>query len=54
MDGLLVGMVYAGGMTLGTKYSLPRPLTYLTKFTAILDDVNANEGPGSGFVPIGS
>ncbi|OBG36702.1 hypothetical protein [Mycolicibacter heraklionensis] len=54
MDGLLVGMVYAGGMTLGGKYSLPRPLTYLTKFNAILDDVNASEGPGSGFVPIGS
>ncbi|QZA09639.1 S1 family peptidase [Mycolicibacter heraklionensis] len=54
MDGLLVGMVYAGGVTLGSRYSLPRALTYLTKFSAILDDVNAGDGPGSGFVPIGS
>lgn len=53
-DGLLTGMAYAGGTTIGNRYSLPKALTYLTKIGAILDAVNAGEGPGSGFVPIGS
>lgn len=53
MDGLLVGMVYGFGVSPGTKYRAPGTMTYLTKFAAILDDVNAGDGPGSGFVPIG-
>lgn len=53
-DGLLTGMAYAGGMTIGNKFSPPRLLTHLTKIGAILDAVNARDGPGSGFVPIGS
>lgn len=53
MDGLLVGMVYGFGVTAGSKVTLPKTLTYLTKFNAILADVNAGDGPGSGFVPIG-
>lgn len=54
MDGQLVGMAYRGGTTIGNRYSLPKALTYLTQIGAILGDVNAGEGPGSGFVPIGS
>lgn len=54
MDGLLVGLVYGGGVHPGTKFAPPRGLTYLTKFSAILADVDTSDGPGSGFVPIGS
>jgi len=54
VDGLLVGLVYGGAVTMGSKYSLPSALTYLTRFSAILADVNAGDGPGSGFAPIGS
>jgi hypothetical protein len=54
MDGLLVGMVDAGGIVWGGRYTPPRAVTYLTKASAILDDVNAGDGPGSGFVPIGN
>ncbi|MCV7084397.1 hypothetical protein [Mycolicibacter hiberniae] len=52
--GRLVGLVYGGAATLGGKYRPSKPLTYFTKFSAILADVNAGDGPGSGFVPIGS
>ncbi|WP_024442051.1 MULTISPECIES: hypothetical protein [unclassified Mycobacterium] len=54
MDGRLVGLVYGGAATMGGKYRPAKPLTYFTRFSAILADVNAGDGPGSGFVPIGS
>ncbi|MEB3068546.1 S1 family peptidase [[Mycobacterium] vasticus] len=54
VDGLLVGLVYGGAVSPGNRFSLPMPLTYFTRFSAILDDVNAGDGPGNGFVPIGS
>ncbi|WP_041317788.1 hypothetical protein [Mycolicibacter sinensis] len=54
MDGLLVGMVVGGGITWGGRSTPSLPITYVTKFSAILADVNAGDGPGSGFVPIGS
>lgn len=54
MDGRLVGLAYDGGSIIGSRYRPPTALTNLTKFSAILADVNANDGPGSGFVPIGS
>lgn len=53
LDGRLVGLVYGGAVAPGGRYTLPRALTYLTRFSAILADVNAGDGPGSGFVPIG-
>ena len=54
MDGRLVGLVYGGNLIYRGRYSPPMEVTYLTKFSAILEDVNAGDGPGSGFVPIGS
>lgn len=54
MDGLLVGLAYNGGLFRISKWEPLRPVTYLTKFSAILADVNASDGPASGFVPIGS
>lgn len=51
--GLLVGMIFAG-----VYFPWPGPFitqgwdTILVKFSAILDDVNANGGPGAGFVPV--
>lgn len=54
VDGALVGLVYGGAATLGGRYRPSKPFTYFTRFSAILADVNAGDGPGSGFVPIGS
>ena len=54
MDGRLVGLVYSGNVLWRGRYNPPLDVTYLTKFNAILEDVNAGDGPGSGFVPIGS
>ncbi|MGV0625204.1 serine protease [Mycolicibacter minnesotensis] len=54
MDGQLVGLVYDFGILPGGRYGPTWPLTYFTRFNAILADLNANDGPGSGFVPIGS
>lgn len=54
MDGLLVGLAYNGGVVGVSRWAPMKTVTYLTKFSAILADVNANDGPGSGFVPIGS
>ncbi|MCV7384309.1 hypothetical protein [Mycolicibacter longobardus] len=53
LNGLLVGLAYGGGVSM-SRYRPPQGLTYLTRFSAILADVNAGDGPGSGFVPIGS
>lgn len=54
MDGRLVGLVYGGDSAWVGRHLPPLPVTYLTKFSAIMADVNASDGPGSGFVPIGS
>ena len=54
MDGQLVGLVYGGDIVWRGRYTPPMAITYLTKFSAVLADVNAGDGPGSGFVPIGS
>ncbi len=54
MDGLLIGMAYNGGAIGVHRWEPLRPVTYLTKFSTILADVNANDGPGSGFIPIAS
>lgn len=58
-DGLLVGLITSGtflpGIAPGDVPSLPpRQFTHMTKFSAILDDVNTNGGPGAGFTPIDS
>jgi len=54
MDGQLVGLVDGGYINWGGRYTAPRAVTDVLRFSAILDDVNAGDGPGSGFVPIGS
>lgn len=56
-NGLLVGLITSGtflpGIAPGDVPSLPpRQFTHMTKFSAILDDVNASGGPGAGFAPI--
>ena len=49
---LLIGLVY-GGHTLPADRGIPQiDWTQYTKFSAILDDVNANGGPGTAFAPI--
>lgn len=53
-DGLLVGMAYGGYALPATKYGYVGTITQLTPFSAILADVNAGDGPGSGFVPVGN
>ncbi len=53
-DGLLVGLV-TGGFFAPNVGPIPYPshqLIYVTKFSAILDDVNSTGGPGAGFSPI--
>lgn len=54
-DGLLVGLITNGSFVPGGGLWVVTPsfeLTWLRKFSAILDDVNAGDGPGSGFIPI--
>lgn len=53
MDGRLAGMAYHGDLLWRGRYAPPMFVTFLTKFRAILEDVNAGDGPGNGFVPIG-
>lgn len=49
---LLIGLVNSGH-TLPADRGIPQiDWTQYTKFSAILDDVNANGGPGAGFAPI--
>lgn len=52
--GLLVGLVTGGffAPNVGPVPLPPHQLIYVTKFSAILDDVNSTNGPGAGFVPI--
>ncbi|UVO11060.1 S1 family peptidase [Mycobacterium sp. SVM_VP21] len=54
---LLLGMVTGGlflpGIAPGdVPSSPPHQFTHMTKFSAILDDVNSSGAPGSGFIPI--
>lgn len=51
-DGLLVGMIIGGWVIPGWPLMADMPKTNMTKFSAILDDVNATGGPGAGFTPI--
>jgi hypothetical protein len=52
-DDRLIGVVFGGMDTLGDlQGSAPHHFTDLTKFSAILNDVNAKGGPGAGFTPI--
>ena len=49
---LLIGLVQ-GGNTVNADPTIPRvDFTQYTKFSAILNDVNAKGGPGAGFSPI--
>ena len=49
---LLIGLVY-GGKTVAGDRGIPQvDATQYTKFSAILNDVNAKGGPGAGFTPI--
>lgn len=58
VDGLLVGMVDSGYTNLGGPVIGPiiipnnYPVIKMIYLSAILDDVNANGGTGSGFIPI--
>lgn len=52
-DNLLIGMITGGWFQPGDLLGMPsRNLTDLTKFSAILDDVNATGGLGAGFTPV--
>jgi hypothetical protein len=52
-DNMLIGLVYgvvnAPGNLIGAP---PASITYMDKFSAIMNDVNAKGGPGAGFTPI--
>jgi hypothetical protein len=52
-DDLLVGMIRNGEVIYIPNLLLPnKPITFSIKIGTILDDVNANGGPGAGFTPI--
>jgi hypothetical protein len=52
-DNRLIGLVFGGLNTPGDLQGLPPAnFTNFTKFSAILNDVNAKGGPGAGFTPI--
>jgi len=51
-DNLLVGMIRDGWIISGWPGMADMPKTHLTKFSAILDDVNTTGGPGAGFTPV--
>ena len=52
-DNLLIGMIIGGTFVPGDLLGMPsHQFTDLTKFSAILDDVNTNRGTGSGFTPV--
>jgi hypothetical protein len=49
----LIGVVFGGMNTPGDlQGSAPHSFSDFTKFSAILNDVNAKGGPGAGFTPI--
>lgn len=50
---LLVGMITGGRWVPGDLLGAPAfQFTDMTKFSAILNDANANGGPGAGFAPV--
>lgn len=52
-DNLLIGMITGGMFVPGDLLGAPsHQFTFLTKFSAILDDVNTTGGPGAGFTPV--
>ena len=52
-DNLLIGMIRGGTFVPGDLLGAPsHNFTDLTKFSAILDDVNTTGGPGAGFTPV--
>jgi hypothetical protein len=51
-DDLLIAMIHNGWVTPGWPGNADTPVTNLIKFSAILDDVNTNGGPGAGFTPV--
>jgi hypothetical protein len=51
-DDMLIGMIHNGWVTPGFPGQADIPATFLVKFSAILDDVNTNGGPGAGFTPV--
>jgi hypothetical protein len=51
-DDLLIGMIHNGWVIPGWPGNADIPVTSLIKFGTILDDVNANGGPGAGFRPV--
>lgn len=52
-DNLLIGMVFGGLFVPGDLLGMPsHRFLNLTKFSAILDDVNTSGGPGAGFTPV--
>ena len=54
-NGLLVGLITSGTFSPGGGEWVWVPslqFTHMTKFSAILDDVNSGDGPGAGFVPV--
>ena len=48
---LLIGLVYGGNTVAGDRGIPQVDFTQYTKFSAILNDVNAKGGPGAGFTP---
>lgn len=52
-DDLLIGMIRNGEVIQMLNLPLPnKPITFSIKLSAILDDANANGGPGAGFTPV--
>jgi hypothetical protein len=52
-DDLLIGMIRNGEVIYIPNLLLPnKQITFSIKISTILDDVNANGGPGAGFTPI--
>ena len=49
---LLIGLVYGGNSAPANRGIPEVDFTQYTKFSAILNDVNAKGGPGAGFTPI--
>ncbi|WP_067972462.1 chymotrypsin family serine protease [Mycolicibacter icosiumassiliensis] len=50
--GLITGGMFVPGSVGQFQVHPPHQFTNMTKFSAILDDVNAGGGPGAGFIPI--
>jgi len=51
-DDLLIGMIRNGWVTPGWAGNADIPVTNSSKFSAIVDEVNTNGGPGAGSTPV--